>query len=104
MVLSELSFVPEPSLLQFWYFKQIQNFKPMAEDIAHYRRCQWNNSPDYSVDWRGAASCRYLAQKRADYMQESLNKSLTYVPKYGTAAPAVDEGKGKGKRQGQRQR
>ena len=63
MVLSELTFVPEKSTLLFWYFKQIQNFKPMAEDIAHFKRAQWNNSPDYSFDWLWGASCRYLAQK-----------------------------------------
>ena len=63
MVLSELTFVPEKSTLLFWYFKQIQNFKPMAEDIAHFKRAQWNNSSDYSFDWLWGASCRYLAQK-----------------------------------------
>ena len=62
MVLSELTFVPEKSTLLFWYFKQIQNFKPMAEDTAHFKRAQWNNSSDYSFDWLWGASCRYLAQ------------------------------------------
>ena len=35
MVLSELTFVPDSDTLLFWYFKQTQIFKPMAEDIAH---------------------------------------------------------------------
>ena len=34
MVMSELTHVPEPETLLFWYFKQIQHFKPMSEDIA----------------------------------------------------------------------
>ena len=48
----------------------------MAEDIAHYRCCQWSQSPDYSFEWLWAASCRYLAQKRAEDMQDALNKGL----------------------------
>ena len=92
MVLSELTFVPEKSTLLFWYFKQIQYFKPMAEDIAHFKRAQWNNSPDYSFDWLWGASCRYLAQKRSDYMQESLNRSLVSRPNH--AAPGTSQDKG----------
>ena len=64
MVLSELHTVPDPEVLQFWYVKQLQKFKPMAEDIAHYRRAKYNGSPDHSFDWLCAASCRYLSMKR----------------------------------------
>ena len=38
MVLSELSTVPDPEVLQLWYYKQLQHFMPMAEDIAHHIR------------------------------------------------------------------
>ena len=76
MVLSELHTVPDPEVLQLWYFKQQQYFKPMAEDIAHYKRAKWNGSPDHSFEWLWAASCRYLSMKREDYMQDSLNRSL----------------------------
>ena len=38
MVLSELSTVPDPGVLLCLYFRQLQNFKPMAGDIAHYKR------------------------------------------------------------------
>ena len=66
----------------------------MAEDIAHYKRCQWNKPPDYSFDWLGAASCRRLAQKGADYMQDALSKGLNGSHK---AAPSVSKPKdGKG--------
>ena len=64
------------------------DFKPMSEDIAHYRRSQYHNSPDYSFEWLWAASCRYLGQKRADYMQDTLNRSLHGTP--NKALPGVD--------------
>ena len=51
MVLSELTNKPDDSTLLFWYFKQIQNFKPMAEDTAHFRRAQWMKTPDYTFGW-----------------------------------------------------
>ena len=64
MAPSELTFVPDKSTLLFWCFKQIlKNIEPMAEDIAHFKRAQWNNSSDSSFDWLWGASCRYLAQK-----------------------------------------
>ena len=96
MVMSELSFAPDPATLQFWYFKQIRDFKPMSEDIAHYRRSQWSSSPDYSFEWLWAASCRYHGHRRADYMQDALNRSLNGAP--NTAVPGVNA-PGKGKRQ-----
>ncbi len=40
MVLSELKTQPDPSLLQYWYFKQVQYFKPMSEDMARYKRAR----------------------------------------------------------------
>ena len=95
MVLSELTYKPDDSTLLFWYFKQIQNFKPMAEDIAHFKRAQWSKSPDYSFDWLWGAPCRYLAQKRSDYMQESLSRSLVSKPYH--AAPGTSQEKGHGK-------
>ena len=104
MVLSELHTVPDPEVLQFWYFKQLQHFKPMAEDIAHYKRAKYNGSPDHSFDWLWAASCRYLSMKREDYMQDSLNRSLKHS--HAKALPGLDTYKSKkGKRgqQGQRQ-
>ncbi len=52
MVLSELQTQPDPGLLQYWYFKQVQYFKPMSEDIAHYKRAKgMPGDPDYSFEW-----------------------------------------------------
>ena len=87
LVLSELSSKPTDELLQYWYFQQIQKFKPMSEDIAHYKRAKWLNSPDYSFKWLWEASCRYLTMKREDYMQESLNRSLRQTHPQGAARP-----------------
>ena len=41
LVISELSVEPENTLLQCWYFRQIEHFKPMSEDIAHYKRAKY---------------------------------------------------------------
>ena len=99
MVLSELHTVPADDLLQFWYFKQLQYFKPMAEDIAHYKRAKYLGSPDYCFQWLWDAACRYLAMKREDHMQDSLNRSLKQP--HAKAVPGLDakppKGKGKGK-------
>ena len=94
-VLSELATKPSPELLQYWYFKQIKDFKPLSEDIAHYRRSEYHKSPDYSFEWLYSAACRYLAQKRSDYMQDSLNRSLNAAP--NKALPGVKGPKDKGK-------
>ncbi len=45
MVMSELATAPDAATLQFVYYNQIKDFKPMSEDIGHYRRAQWNHSP-----------------------------------------------------------
>ena len=47
MAMSVLAFVPDPVTLQFRYCRQIKDFKPMSEDIAHYRRSPWSKSPDH---------------------------------------------------------
>ena len=95
LVMSELEFVPDPATLQFWYYQQVKDFKPMAEDIAHYRRSQWSKSPDHSFDWLWAASCRYLGQQGADYMQDALNRSLN--GSHNKAMPGIEQPQGKGK-------
>ena len=40
MILSELQTVPESSSLQHCYFKQIEHFAPMAQDVNHYKRAR----------------------------------------------------------------
>ena len=79
-------------------FKQLQHFKPMAEDMAHYTRAKFMGSPDYCLQWLWDAACRYLAMKREDYMRDSLNRSLKQP--HARAVPGLDvkpsRGKGKG--------
>ena len=97
MVISENSHVPDPEVLQFWYFNQLKNFTPMAEDIARYKRAKYAKTADYSFEWLWQASCRYFAGKRADYMQESLNSGLKNT--HARALPGLNvtpNGKGKG--------
>ena len=58
MVMSELSAPPDPALVQYWYFNQVQYFMHMSEDIAHYKRAKGiPGDPDYSFEWLWAASC-----------------------------------------------
>ena len=92
--MSELNEPPDPKILQYLYFQQVQHFKPLAEDIAHYKRAKYLGSPDYSVEWLWEASNRYLLMDGEDYMQESLRRGLNGVS--GQAAPATNPtGKGK---------
>ena len=95
MDLSELSEPPDPQLLLYLYFQQVQHFKPLAEDIAHYKRAKYLGSTDYSFEWLWEASNRYLLMEREDYMLESLSRGLNGAS--GQAAPATNP-KGKGKK------
>ena len=88
VVLSELSEPPDPKLLQYLYFQQVQQFKPLTEDVAHYRRARYPGSPDCSFEWLWEASNRYLLMKREEYMHESLSRGLNGV--FGQAAPALE--------------
>ena len=72
--LSELSEPPDPMLLQYLYFQQLQHFKPSAEDIAHSKRAKYLGSSDYSFEWLWEASNMYLLMKREAYMQEPLRR------------------------------
>ncbi len=97
MVMSELQTAPDPGLLQYWYFKQVQYFKPMSEDIAHYKRAKGiPGDPDYSFERLWGASCRYLTMKREDSMQDALNRSLKYTHSKALVGPEVRPKKGKG--------
>ncbi len=95
LVLSELSVEPEHGLLQNWYFRQIEHFKPMSEDIAHYKRAK--DEPGNLVcyfAWFWAASCRYLLMKLEEYMQQSLKRSLTGASKGALGPDAAPKGGG----------
>ena len=68
---------------------------PTQADVAHYLRAGWNNGLEHCFQWLWDASCRYIAQRRQDYMQEALNKSLNN--RNHNAAPGVTpQGRGKG--------
>ena len=96
MVMSELSAPPDPGLVHIRYFKQIQYFKPMSEDIAHYKRAKGIlGDPDYSFEWLGDASCRYLSMKREDYMQDALNRCFKSTHSKALAGPEAKPGKAK---------
>ncbi len=68
MVVSELSTPPDPALLQLLYFRQVQYFKPLVEDVSHFKRAKHLGSPDYSFEWLWEAANRYLTVKRENRM------------------------------------
>ena len=41
MALSELKTPPDPEILRYCHFKQVQCFKTLAEDIARYKRAKF---------------------------------------------------------------
>jgi hypothetical protein len=93
-VVSELEEQPPETLLRHLYFEQIRHFRPLEADIAYYKRAQWNDGPEFCFQWFWDASCRYIKQIRADYMQQELNRGLNTRH---NAAPAP-KGKGKEKK------
>ena len=62
--MSELSKPPDPDLLQTLYVRQLQCFKPRAEDLAHYRRARYLLSGDYSYEYLWDAATRHLHTKK----------------------------------------
>ncbi len=98
MVLSELKTEPDPEILRFCYFKQIQYFKPLAEDIAHFKRANLlDDKSDHSFEFLFEAANWHVLMKREDAMQEALSRGLMGTTE--SAAPGVDptsKGKSKG--------
>ena len=75
----------------------------MQADVAHYLRAGWNSGPEHCFQWLWDASCRYIAQRRQDYMQEALNKSLNSRNHHAAPAPQGrgNGGTGKARKEGQ---
>ena len=46
MILDGLPCLPDPSILEDWYYEQIKNCKPIDEDIAHYNIAKWRQEAD----------------------------------------------------------
>ncbi len=98
MVMAELSSTPAEETLQYLYYQQVKDFKPMAADVARFLRAEWNSGPEHCFQWLWDATCRYIKQRRRDHMQDSLNKSL-HNRNHNDAAPGVvPSGRGKGDR------
>ena len=79
MVLSELRTLPDPEILRCCDFNNVQCFKPLAEDIAHYKRARFvENKADYSFEHLFEAANSYLLMKREDAMQDALSDGLIW--------------------------
>ncbi len=85
MVMSELKKQPYPDILQHLYYRQVQCFKPLAEDMSHYRRAKGSKAfaTDHSFEFLWEASSRYLLIKRGDLMQAALRRGLTRGSRQG---------------------
>ena len=76
----------------------------MAADVAHYLRAQWNDGPEHCFQWLWDASCRYISQRRQDYMQEALNKSLNNRSHHAALPPGKRKwGTGKARTEGRQE-
>ena len=53
-MLSELATVPSDEILQFWYFKQIEKLRPLAEDVAHYKRAKYPTHKGQNIVFNGS--------------------------------------------------
>jgi uncharacterized protein (DUF1684 family) len=94
MAMSELATAPDPAILQYCYFRQIQNFKPLADDIAYYKRARFAaDATDHSFEFLFEAANRYLRMKREDSMQEQLSRGLNGAS--DKALPGIDPEMGK---------
>ena len=98
MVMAELSSTPAEEARQYLYYHQIKDFKPMAADVAHFLRAEWNSGPEHCFQWLWDATCRDIKQRRRDHMQDSLNKSLHSRNHSQAALGVVPSGRGKGDR------
>ena len=89
--------MPDPAILQYCYFRQIQDLKPLADDIAYCKRAQpAADATDQSFEFLFEAANRYLRMKREDSMQEQLSRGLNGAS--DKALPGIDpRGKGKTK-------
>ncbi len=77
MLMSELATTPDPAILQYSYFRQIQNFKPLADEIAYDKRARFAaDATDLAFEFLFEAAKRYFRMKREDSMQEQLSRGL----------------------------
>ncbi len=97
MVMSELATTPDPAILQYCYFRHKQNFKPLADDSAYYKRARFAaDATDHSFEFLFEAASRYLRMKREDSMQEQLSRGLNGAS--DKALPGIDpKGNGEAK-------
>ncbi len=98
MVLSELSKPLDTELLQTLYFRELLYVKPLAEDIAHYKRAKHLHSGDHSYEHLWDAATRYLRMKREDHLQESISRGLTGSTDRAAPGATKPEGIWKGER------
>ncbi len=45
LVLNALKKAPDPDVIQRLHFRQLQGFRPLAEDVAHYKRATFLDDP-----------------------------------------------------------
>ena len=78
MVMSELGTAPDPAILQYCYFRQLQNYKPLADDTAYYKRAWFAaaDATDHSFEFLFKVANGYLRVKRDGSMQEQLSRGL----------------------------
>ena len=91
---------PDPEVMEVLYFKCIERFSGIAEDVAHYNRSD-ETSPDHCYEFLFTAVQRYLQRTRQKDNREKVSAAV-----FGSghaAAPAPQERRRQGRWQGWRQ-
>ena len=69
---------PDTGVVQYCYHKQVQYFKPLIEDIAHYHRAIIGaDKTGRSFEFLFTAVRRHIRMMRKDMFQEVLSRELT---------------------------
>ncbi len=80
MVMSELATAPDPAILQYCYFK------PLADDIAYYKRARFAaDATDHSFAFLLEAATRYLRMKMGGLHARTTQPWLQRGQRQGSA-------------------
>ncbi len=79
MVLDALRAIPDNELLQLWYSKLLQHFKPVAEDIAHYKLSRWNGSMTTHLSGSGEPPVDITPCKRPQKFDLAIDFKLKHA-------------------------
>ena len=87
---------PDPDMLELLYFKCIERFNGIAEDVAHYNRSD-ESSPDHCYEYLFNAVQRYLQRTRQQANREKVSAAVLGSGHASALAPPKGGGRGRGR-------